>query len=237
MFYYQLIPSNWQIFLSFLLEFITDICCIHTWRSLWLYQDLHLFVECKKKTALASLIIGLFIYFNVAFLNKKLNDYFSSKCSCVSNKNNSLTNRSNLVNNNNNNNNTHSIDDYPRSSSTQTAHIFHHSFLKNILLNLLFLSCFVGTVCIWRGIWEFQLYFCYPNLIESAFWNQNLLNLFYFVSSLSILWYFDLLACLASRSLCEDSYFKIKDHFILLPNHFETFFSSRIVIIYIFYLN
>lgn len=96
--------------------------------------------------------------------------------------------------------------------------------VKRILLIFMFLVCFVGTICTWRGIWELQYLYCYPNITNSKVLNQNVLNTFYFTLSIFLLWKFELLACLSSRSTCEDDYFRLKDNLILINNNFETFF-------------
>ena len=75
---WKLMPNNWQIFLSFLIEFITDICTIHSWRSFWLFLDLHLYAGQPEKSAWSSLIIGMSLYALVHFINKPVNRYLSN---------------------------------------------------------------------------------------------------------------------------------------------------------------
>lgn len=181
-------PNNWQILLSFLIEFIADICTIHSWRSLWYFLDLYLCVDNRHNSALASLAIGVCIYLVVHVINKPLNRYISKSNDQASTKDN-LTNR----------------------------------VIKTLLLYTLFGICFVGTVCTWRGVWELQLVYCYPQLVESKLLNQNLLNVFYFSVSILVLWIMGMVASLQSRSSAEDSYFWVEGNFILQSELFENY--------------
>jgi hypothetical protein len=115
----------------------------------------------------------------------------------------------------------------PDESESEKNYLAKNSILKKVCLNLTFFIVFIGTVSIWRGIWTMQLELCYPIIYESVVLNQNLLNLIYFVVSILILWYFDLVSAMLSRSSCEDSYFEIKKNCIVRQNHFKVYFQSK----------
>ena len=98
------------------------------------------------------------------------------------------------------------------------------SVFKKLLLNCMFIVCFLGTVCTWRGVWELQLIYCYPAILhESELINNNILNVIYMLVFVLVLWKLDLLASLQSRSSCEDEYFMLKDHFILECSNLDYF--------------
>ena len=207
----KLTPHKWQILLSFLLEFISDVCSIQCWRSLWNYLDLHLLKEDRKGSAFASLLIGSLVYLLVYILNKNINVYSSQiAAEHTESDTNSINHIESLK----------LIKIGLNDETTAWSKIF-----RAIFLNLTFLVCFMGTIFIWRGVWELQLIYCYPKFVESDFWNQNILNICYFGGSILIMWKLNILACLASRSSCEDNYFKIKDNFILDHNLFARFIN------------
>lgn len=208
----DLIPNKWQILLSFLFEFVSDICTIHSWRSFWYYLDLHLYVDDQVKSSWVSLGIGVLIYVIVHLLNRPINNYLS-KSNELPNENSCFEAATNL-------------------DASENLIKFNdkfspicHKFIKKILLHLLFVICFIGTVCTWRGVWQIQLIYCYPKLIESSVLNQNILNLFYFSLSIVILWKTNLLASLQSRSSCEDEYFMLKGNFILECENLKNLFG------------
>ena len=214
----KLTPHKWQILLSFLLEFISDVCSIQCWRSFWNYLDLHLLKEDRQESAIASLIIGSLIYLFLYILNKNINVYSSQ---IAAEHTESDTNSINQI---------ESLKLIKLSMSDETNEWSKMSqIFRAILLNLTFLVCFIGTIFIWRGVWELQLIYCYPKLIESEFWNQNILNICYFGGSVLIMWKLNILACLASRSACEDNYFKINGNFILDHNLFTRFVNLKFV--------
>jgi hypothetical protein len=100
--------------------------------------------------------------------------------------------------------------------------------LKKLLIYMLFIFCFSGTIFVWRGIWELQNYYCYPLVFRTKVLNQNLLNCFYFTASLLVLWTLDLVASLQSRSMAEDSYFMVKGNYVLEPDLYENYFKASI---------
>lgn len=77
--------------MSFLGEFVSDICAIQAWRSLWAFLDLYLFPEDRHKSAVVSLITGIVIYFIVYIFNTKMNK-------CLSDNNGQETNNEKLIN-------------------------------------------------------------------------------------------------------------------------------------------
>jgi hypothetical protein len=201
------------MFLSFIFEYLADFFTIQGWRSLWLLEDAFLLADNIFLSGIASLSIGTLIYLIVSILNKKINNYVSQK-----------EIKTDLLTTNNENNNTTTI---ILESESEKNYLAKNSILKKVCLNLTFFIVFIGTVSIWRGIWTMQLELCYPIIYESVVLNQNLLNLIYFVVSILILWYFDLVSAMLSRSSCEDSYFEIKKNCIVRQNHFKVYFQSK----------
>ncbi len=86
---------------------------------------------------------------------------------------------------------------------------------------------FFGTVCTWRGVWELQLIYCYPKILDSKILNNSMLNAIYMPTFILILWKMDLLASLQSRSSCEDDYFMYKDNFILDSNNLDYYRTNK----------
>jgi hypothetical protein len=103
------------------------------------------------------------------------------------------------------------------------------SISNRVFLYFVFMVGFVGTVNLWRGLWELQLAYCYPVVFKDApLLNQNMLNLIYMPSAILILWMLHLTSSLLSRASCQDDYFIAKENYIVKHNIFKQFFLKKV---------
>ncbi len=73
--FFQNYLAGWQVFVSFLHEYISDFCTIQIWRSFWTLQDLYIYPENpdKRISGLVSLLFGIAVYVLFYVSNKHIN--------------------------------------------------------------------------------------------------------------------------------------------------------------------
>lgn len=225
--------TRWLFMFNFMQEYFADIFTIQAWRSLWFCMDTFVFKNDSILSATISLSIGILIYLVFHIFNKPINKLAIRKESSVE----FIASIETL---NNDKMIYKQLKNFPsRQTSMQNDCLIpsearenmerKNVTLKNkLFLYLIFILGFISTVNIWRGIWAFQLEFCYPILFPSKLLNTNILNLIYLIISLLILWSINLTSAILSRASCEDDYFTAKKNYILKHNNFKHFIYAKV---------
>jgi len=192
-------------------EYIADIFTIQAWRSLWYLEDKFIYPNNSIKSACISLLIGLPIYIILYMFNQRANSFISSNIDKKSLIKNSTT-------------------------SIEKEETIRLTCISKYLLNMTFIFSFISTVNVWRGLWMLQLDLCYPIIFESStVVNQMVLNAFYMLISLLILWKLNLTSTLLSRSNTQDNYFTLEKNCVISKNTFKKFFKKVILVFYCFF--
>lgn len=241
--------TKWLFLLNGVQEYIADVLAIQSWRSLWFFMDLYLLPEDAFKSGWVSLTIGIVIYIFIHMFTKKINRFVSRKevneeradaeelvdiksphqgSNMLRSKpsfayfNKDLNKRSPIIN----------LD--IRENYEKTSKQTNFSPLNRLVLYVVFILGFVGTVSTWRGLWMLQMMLVYPTVIESSpVLNQIFLNFFYMLFSVLILWCLNLTSSLLSRASCQDDYFTSKKTYVLRFNNFKSFFLKKVHISYL----